>query len=116
MVKKILFFSIAALISISPNFVSAQIPTGLQINDSQANQQPQNITKLSQEEFDGVLSTACDNSGKRNEENKQIIAKEIDQEIDASLSKAKLNELTETVLEINTLPTEEQSALCQSDF
>lgn len=111
MFKKILFFSIAALISTAPNFVSAQIPNGLQINDSLANQQPQDITKLSQEEFQGVLSTACDNSGNRNE---QVVAKEIDQEIDASLSKAKLNELTETVIEIKELPMPEKSALCQS--
>lgn len=112
MIKKILFFSIAALISTLPNFVSAQIPSELQIDNYQLNQQPQDIIKLSQEEFQGVLSTACDNSGSSSE---QVLAKEIDQEIDASLSKAKLNELTETVIEIKELPTSEKSALCQSN-
>ena len=110
--KKILLFSIASLLSAFPNFVSAQIPGELEINNSQMNQQQQQqVTELSENELRGLLSTACDNSSTRNT---GVVARKIANEVNTSLSTEKLNELTKTAIEIKELPIKEKLALCQN--
>lgn len=111
MMKKILLFSIASLLSAFPNFVSAQIPGELEINNSQVNQQRQEVTELSENELRGLLSTACDNSSTRNE---RVVARRIANGVNTSLSTEKLNELTKTAIEIKDLPIKEKLALCQN--
>lgn len=110
--KKIFFLSIAALVLFSANTVSAQSLDEIELEDAALeNQEQQQGVELSENELEGLLNTACSNSSTRN---KRVVARKIVSEVDSSLSRDRLSELTETVLEIKELPSEEQLALCQS--
>ncbi|MDJ0592018.1 MAG: hypothetical protein QNJ72_18855 [Pleurocapsa sp. MO_226.B13] len=65
--------------------------------------------ELNEAELDGLLSAACNSS---NSQSEAKVAREIKKEVSSSLSEDKLEVLTETALEIQELPNEEKSELC----
>lgn len=107
--KRLFLFSFVALISMSTNIVDASEMNDLEKTiNTLGNQQDQGMV-LNPEELDGLLSTACNNSNL----NESVAKNKLDAEIDTSLSTEELNILADTALEIQDLPTQEQSVLCQ---
>jgi hypothetical protein len=104
--KKLFLLSLLTLISMTTNVVNAS-ENETTINTPE-NQQNQGML-LNPEELNGLLSTACNNSNLT----ESTAKKKLDAEIDTFLSIEELDILADTALEIQDLPTQEQSALCE---
>lgn len=103
--KKIFFLSAATLFLCSTTSVFSQTIDEFELED----QQQQQATQLTEEEFNSILSVGCNSSY----DSRSSISRALASEVNTSLSSERSNELTEAVLEIKALPTQEMLALCQ---